>query len=607
MLVKSFTKVRRSSTVVALVFVGVLLAVGAGALTLFSLNGERIRHYGVEVVLQPDGTAVVRETIDYDFGTNDRHGIQRFFPGYRFPENAIDESEIVSDVRVRSASAPDDVELLGTYEAKIQVGHPDVEVNGRHRYVLEYRITGLVSGDKMSFDAIGTEWEVPIDVADIRVTAPYRLDDVACYRGSIGSVDPCGAPSVSGNSLTAHVEDLDEEEGVTIDATGAGTPSTPVPDAVPGDVDLTGGDDGRSYWTTVWLVLGWGALAYTVGALATLLWARRAGRDLAWAGGGVDAVFGRPGMAAAPITDREAERQVTMQFEPPRDLSPAHGGVLLFEEVKEDHQVAWLTQQALDGFIVIEDKGKRLRRTDDEELWAGAPKPLQHIFKKRKTCRLGQFDAKFGTAFGMIGIDLRKWRTESEMWDHAAEKRNRLVARVFAWLGILAVIAGAVLLFLTDDVWLYGTAAGAALLAGAGMGMTVCKEELSVRTPAGFALRQLVEGFRRFFAASEGKHAREAADRGELRLYSAWAVALGELDRWNEAMAAAALPRDTAGVADNTNMVLMSSSVHTTATPPASSGGGGGGGSSSSSYSGGGYSGGGSVGDGGGGGGGGSW
>ena len=80
--------------------------------------------------------------------------------------------------------------------------------------------------------------------------------------------------------------------------------------------------------------------------------------------------------------------------------------------------------------------------------------------------------------------------------------------------------------------------------------MAMNADELPIRTPEGFARRQQVEGFRRFFVASEGRHAREAAERGELRLYSAWAVALGELDRWNKAMAATALPTETSGVAE---------------------------------------------------------
>jgi uncharacterized membrane protein len=88
-------------------------------------------------------------------------------------------------------------------------------------------------------------------------------------------------------------------------------------------------------------------------------------------------------------------------------------------------------------------------------------------------------------------------------------------------------------------------------------------------------------------------------------LYSAWAVALGELDRWNKAMTAASLPPSTSGVAEAASYLALSSTVNTATSAPST--GGSSGGSSGGGYSGGGYSGGGSVGGGGGGGGGGSW
>lgn len=174
-------------------------------------------------------------------------------------------------------------------------------------------------------------------------------------------------------------------------------------------------------------------------------------------------------------------------------------------------------------------------------------------------------------------------------------------------VAIAAVLGGAVALFLTasQPVTAYLVAAAAAFFAGAGASVLTSGGELPVRTPEGFAKRQLVEGFLRFFAASEGRHARAAADRGELRLYSAWAVALGELDHWNKAMTEASLPPSTEGVAETTAFLALGAGVQTATSAPSS-------GSSSSSssdggYSGGGYSGGGDVGGGAGGGGGGSW
>jgi uncharacterized membrane protein YgcG len=599
-----FTAKRRAATVGRIAVVGLLLALCAGALTYFGLDDERIRGYQVDVAVQADGTALVRETIDYDFGTNSRHGIFRDFPGYR-----LDGEQRVSDVRVRSASAPDTTSLTDDGHAVIRVGDPERTVSGLHRYVLEYRVTGVTSGDRLAFDAVGTAWDVPVDRADVRLTAPYRLGDVRCYRGPESSTARCAALDAGGDVVTAHVEDLAERQGVTIAGTRAGALSGPVRAALPGDVDPRGGGDGRSYWTTVWLVLGLGAAGFALGVVPVALWARRAGRDRAGAGGGVTAVAGGTGRQAVPVADRTAEQQVTTRVEPPRDLTPAQGGVLLTESVERRHQVAWLTQQSLDGWFTIENDGRRLRWTAPDDRWAAAPEPLKRMFNRRARLKLGKYDQRFAEGFRMVGDELKHWRATCELWDHDAERRNRRTAERVKVLAVLVVLAGAVLLLLTasgEPRVACLAAAVAGFFAGAGTGMWFHGSELPVRTPEGFARRQLVEGFRRFLAASGGREARDAAERGELRRYSAWAVALGELDRWNAAMTAASLPPATAGVAETTSFAALTSTVHTATTSPPSSGSAGGG-SSGGGYSGGGYSGGGDVGGGGGGGGGGSW
>jgi uncharacterized membrane protein YgcG len=120
---------------------------------------------------------------------------------------------------------------------------------------------------------------------------------------------------------------------------------------------------------------------------------------------------------------------------------------------------------------------------------------------------------------------------------------------------------------------------------------------LPARSAAGSALALRTESFRRFLAASEGRHVEWAWQHGVLREYSAWAVALGTADTWQRAMEATSIPPAEL----STGPLLlwtMAPSFHSGFTPPSSSGGGGFGG-------GGGFSG--SVGGGGGGGSSGSW
>ena len=92
-------------------------------------------------------------------------------------------------------------------------------------------------------------------------------------------------------------------------------------------------------------------------------------------------------------------------------------------------------------------------------------------------------------------------------------------------------------------------------------------------------------------AVAEAFHAEEAAKRGMLREYTAWAVAVGEVDRWSRACSAASIAPSTAGLGYALMAPHIGSAASHASTAPSSSGGGGGGG----------------VGGGGGGGGGGSW
>ena len=110
-------------------------------------------------------------------------------------------------------------------------------------------------------------------------------------------------------------------------------------------------------------------------------------------------------------------------------------------------------------------------------------------------------------------------------------------------------------------------------------------------------LRDLEAHWSRFLHDSEAQHVERAAEMGLLRQYTAWAVALGEVDRWEKAVeAAAAQPGSTLGTSRHTNFAMtapmIARAVSTASTAPSSSGGGGGGGG---------------AGGGGGGGGGGSW
>jgi len=88
--------------------------------------------------------------------------------------------------------------------------------------------------------------------------------------------------------------------------------------------------------------------------------------------------------------------------------------------------------------------------------------------------------------------------------------------------------------------WQQGLGAFWGAAFGLGAAAVVRSWELYVRTPEGSARWLQVESFRRFLHESEAQHVEYAAERGLLRQYTAWAVALDETEAWTDAVVAAA-------------------------------------------------------------------
>jgi hypothetical protein len=351
------------------------------------------------------------------------------------------------------------------------------------------------------------------------------------------------------------------------------------------------------------------AAAAAAAAAAPTSWlVRRAGRERVATGGAAEAAFGPAGRGARGAdgagTGTPVERidaadlagLATVEFTPPRVLTPAQGGVLLAEAVRPEHQVAWLIGAAVDGYLELEDDGGtvtlvRLPRRD-----GAATYQLDAAFAGRDRLTLGSYDPSFAAAWGLVGGELDGWRRTSALWDPAGDRRRALALGfgvVAGVAGLLLTGIGAALAARSGPGWLVLVALGG-LLAGAGAAAAVRAWELRVRTPAGSGLWLRTESFRRFLAGSEAHHAEEAAKRGHLREYTAWAVAVGELDRWQRAVAASAAAADDPAAARYPLLApaLLSGASGSSERPSSSGSGGGGGGG---------------VGGGAGGGGGGSW
>ena len=582
-------KRRRS---LALVFVVLLSAVTGGAAGLAALAGdtERIDGYWVGAELTESGLRVT-EVIDYDFGPRNRRGIFRDVPDL-----------IPSSVSVWSPTAPSVTEVTaGTFRTRIRIGNPQITISGRHRYRIEYLLepSSVQQDGFFSFNAIGTGWDIPINDVQISLAIPGGLTSPECVEGRWDE-QACTITDLGDGRYRTEVREVAPGDGVTVsgrlgDTTGDVERFAP-PSGLPND-------PGTGYLLPAALAF----IAALAGGLAATSLTRRAGRERVWTGGAADAAFGETadGLSSTRLDEEELAELATTEFEPPRNTSAAEGGLLLQERVRDEHRAAWLLESAIRGEIEIEGESSPVLRWGPNAAHPSVHQVLDAMFVGRRSITLNEYDEDFAIGWNRLGGELKDWLHGSPHWDEAGRKRQGL-ARLIA---VLAVIAGGVLGALATlsaaregGILIAGTVIGAAII-GAAFGTLLSSFELLVRTETGSALWLRIESFRRFLANSEARHVDEAAEKGLLRQYTAWAVALGESGAWAGAVADAS--RDDPGLATNLGtdlaFVHLGSSIlrasNTATTKPASSDGdfGGGGGFS------------GSVGGGGGGGGGGSW
>lgn len=573
---------RRWLGVVALVVLAVALGVATSILTGVG-GGERVSRLWVAATLSGDGSAAVVEVVDYDFGANQRHGIFRDVPGLRRS----------APVQVSSPDAPDAVTVENDGSTtRLRIGDPTRTVSGAHRYVLRYTLDGVVRNGQVAWDAVGTGWDAPVDEADVHVVAPTALDGARCAAGSAGSTDGCAVRETRPGSLTARATDLGSGQGLTLyAATGAPLASTPAlptpPDTAPAQARVNPAYPG----------LLAGGLAVLVGLLCSWL-LRRAGREHAPDVG--LPVAAAPGEAAR-IDLAELGRSAVPSPSLPAGLCPSQGGVLLAEGVGNQHRAAWLIEQAVAGAIDLEG-GEKWRAKDLALVRRGPGAPgaeplLDLAFRGRDRVQLGRYDRAFAEAWKAIGADLDAWRHDCGLWDAAADRRATRVRVLGALVGVAGAavaLAGAWFSARSGALPLVWAAIGGTL-AGAGAAAAIRGWELRVLTPKGSSAWLQVESLRRFLAQSPPTAIDEAVAAHQLGVYTAWAVALGEAERWSQLASSASVP---AGPRYDPYLryatygpVFVSSCSTASVSPSSSSGGGGGGG----------------VGGGAGGGGGGSW
>ncbi len=580
------------------------VVVGISVLALLGVIGRKPlpeRFDAKVVTVQPAGAdgVRIREVVDEDFGTKDRHGYQRIIPtDFGSPTNIEASSP--------DANATVDVTPLGGAD-RIRLGDANKTFSGQHRYILSYTLPNAqLSTGRLNLDIIGDPFNPePFETGRFEVDLiGLQLDNATCDVGEAGATGGCKLARV-GDLYRTVISPLKSGQGITI----GGTITGQLPVTQPADPPIPARrSDDRLVLALAALVLG------TIAAGAVYIVSRRAGRNEVFAGGAADAAYGslpQPSQGAPPVAvrmvaDSKMEELATIEFVPPKGIEPWQGAVLLNERIDRGTTAAWISGVvAKDGLTLSKDGDDVTigRGPKYDQLDADSQKLITQMLDFKEELSLGTYNANFGKAWGAIQTLERDGIATSGWWKRfppssvggggSASSLAVVVVIAFFFFGAGSLLTALLGLFHNKVAALLF-----ALVVPAIAAYFLYKVMLSARTATGSALALRAESFRRFLAASEGQHVDWAWKQGLLREYSAWAVALGAADAWSKALEHSNVPAPEMNIASPLWLYSMGPSFDSTRSAPAPSGGSGG-----SSF--GGFSGG--VGGGGGGGSSGSW
>lgn len=159
----------------------------------FIVHAEEIKSFDQELTVQKDGIFWVRESILYDFGTLERHGIFRTIPTRKI--NAEGKTFVMD---LRNVSVTDKYSLTESDGIlNLKIGDADKTVTGMHTYNISYSVSGAFTyfsdHDELYWNVTGNDWEVPLSNVTATVNLPKAVSKtdirIDCYTGYVRSTE----------------------------------------------------------------------------------------------------------------------------------------------------------------------------------------------------------------------------------------------------------------------------------------------------------------------------------------------------------------------------------------------------------------------------------
>jgi hypothetical protein len=506
-------------------------------------DGERVRSMAVTLALRPDASLHVTEQIEYDFaGSSGKHGFERFLPLARRFDDERNRVYPLSNATASSPSgAPADLDVSGGDTTTLRVGDKNRTVSGVQTYLLQYDLAGVVDdaegGQQLYWNAIGGQWQVPIDQALVTVTGPAAVQRATCYQGGTGATARCQAAAPSGPTVTfAATGALQPGEGLTV---VAGYPAGTFAGAAP--ILRERWTAAKAFALTPATGLGAaGLLAVLAGGAAVLVGSR--GRDRRYLGLTPGLSPGAVSGAGEQPTARVGRRPpIAVRFTPPAQLRVGELGTLIDEQANPVDVTATIIDLAVRGYLRIEEvaSGEADRDAGEPDDWdlvaTGRDTEdlreyerilLDALFAGRSTIRLSDLRTTFRSHLARTQTELYREVTRRG-WFRANPRSVRIRWYLIGGLVTVAGIAGTVALAATTHLGLLGAAV---LLSG--LVVLLLAGRMPARTAEGTALLAQAQGFRLYLETAEADQIRFEEGQDVFSRYLPYAIVFGVARRW---------------------------------------------------------------------------
>ncbi len=289
------------------------------------VSAEVIRQFNADIKLNSDCSLDVTEVIKMDFENSKRHGIFRIIPVVysRYGGNYTLDLQLLSVSDEHNQALSYQARRMGS-DFHIKIGEPDILITGRRIYCLHYTVRRAVnffdSKPEVYWNATGNDWPFGIEEANVRFYPPTDIGTneirANCFIGQTGSTTQ-GQFSNRDKYILFQATNIEPGSGLTI-----------VTQLPPNAVNKP------ALWQEIiWFLKDWwGLIVFPLGTGAYLI-----------------------PVLLQRTRDPLGSSAIAVEWNPPKDLSPAEVGTLIDESCDMQDIISTLVDLAARGFLQIKE------------------------------------------------------------------------------------------------------------------------------------------------------------------------------------------------------------------------------------------------------------